>query len=59
MNMMEVCLCGNWMCAQDKTWRFSGDFLGWMLVGRCSGVFGWKIPDVPQLGKPDRSVVGK
>ena len=59
VNMLEVCLGGNWVCAQDGTWRFPEKFPRWILVGRCSGVFGWKFPDRPWIDSLDGPVVGK
>ena len=26
VNMMEIFLGGNWVCARDRTWRFPGKF---------------------------------
>ena len=59
MNTMEFCLDGNWVCAQDVTWRFPGIFLIWILIGQYSGFFGWKFPDGTRLGNLDYLVVGK
>ena len=46
INTMEVYFGGNWVCARDGPWRFHGKFPIWILVGRCSGVFCWKFPDI-------------
>ena len=59
VNMMEFCLGVNWVCAQDGPWRFPGKFLIWILVGRCSGGFGWKFPDGSRIDDLDGPVVGK
>ena len=40
VNMMEVCVGGNWVCAWDGIWRFPGKILRWILVRQCSGFFG-------------------
>ena len=56
---MEVCLGGNWVCARDGTWGFPGNFLRWILVGQCSGVFGCKFPDEPKIGNLDKPAVRK
>ena len=39
INMLEVCLVGNWVCAQDRQWWFPAKFLRWILVGRYSVFF--------------------
>ena len=57
VNTMEFCLGGNWICARDGTWRFPGQFLIWILVGKCSGVFCWKITYGPWLGDLYKPVV--
>ena len=59
MNMMEVCLVSNWVCAWDGLWRVSGKFPRWILVGRYGGFFCSKFSDRTQLGDLDRPVVGK
>ena len=59
MKTMEFFLGGNWICARDGTWRFSGKYLRWILAGRCNAVFGWKIPDGPWIGDLDVPVVEK
>ena len=30
VHMMEIFWSGNWVCAQDGPWRFSGNFLSWI-----------------------------
>ena len=59
VNMMEVCLGADWVCAWDRTWRFPGKFSRWILVGRCSGGFGWKFPDGSRKGDLNEPVVGE
>ena len=59
VNMLEVCLGGNWICAWDGTWRFPGEILRWILAEQYGGVFGWKIPDGPRIGDLYGPVVGK
>ena len=59
MNMLEFCLGGNWVCDWDGPWIFPGKLSIWVLVGRCSGVFGWKFLDRPRPGDMDNLVVGK
>ena len=56
MNITEVCLGGNWVCARYETWRFPGKFPRSILVGRCSGVLGWKLLDGPRLSNLDGPV---
>ena len=59
VNMLEVCLGGKYVYARDGTWRFPGKIFRWILVGRCGGGFGWKLPDGPRLGNLDELLVGK
>ena len=59
MNMMEIWLGSNWVCARNGPWRFPGKFLSSNLVGQCSGGFGWKVSDGPQIVNIDGLVVGK
>ena len=59
VNIMEICFCGNWVCAWNGPWRFPGGFLSWILGLRCSGVSGWKYPDRPCLGDLDGPLFGK
>ena len=33
MNMMEIFLGSNWVCALHGPWRFPGKFLGGVLAG--------------------------
>ena len=49
MNMLGICLGGNRVCARNGSWKFPGKFYSWTLSGKCSGVFGWKFPDGPQI----------
>ena len=58
VNMMEVFLGGNWICARDGTWRFPGIFR-WILVVKCGRDFGWKILGGPRLSNLYGTVVGK
>ena len=32
MNIMEICVGGNWLCARNGPWRFPGNFLIWILA---------------------------
>ena len=59
MNIMEICVGGNWLCARNGPWRFPGNFLIWILGGICSGFVGCKFPDVPHIGNLDGPLVGK
>ena len=59
MNMMEICLGGNWVCARNRPWRFPRKFMSWILGGQCSGVSEWNFPDGVQIGNLDEPVVGK
>ena len=59
MNMMEICLGGNWVCVRNGPWRFPRKFLSWILGEQCSGISGWKFPCGPLLGYLYRTVVVK
>ena len=59
MNIMEICVDSNWLCARNGPWRFPGNFLIWILGGICSGFVGCKFPDVPHIGNLDGPLVGK
>ena len=59
VNMMEVFLCSNWVCARDGPWRSPGKFPRGILVGICGGFFGWKLLDRPWIDNLDKLVVGE
>ena len=47
VHMLDVCLCGNWVCARDLPWRFLEKILSWIRAGQCGGFPGWIFQTYP------------